>query len=215
MSASGSRGHTSNHARLTALWERCRRQDIVLFASASIHLNQPPSRRNSCYRLVVKPFSWCSARASCLHRNCVAAALGLVVRRREPEPRSVDPHAVHDHCELARDRNDRTLVTALSRDLHAPSFKRAVLLRAREHAARRLVERGSNLAVAAPRDMSVAVDRGARLLALGRQPEVRAQRLRLGEAVGSSTAAMNVIAVTGPTPGISHQRRHSSSWPTS
>ena len=48
MSASRSRGHTSNRARSRPACRRRRRQDIVLSASASIHKQPSASRRNSC-----------------------------------------------------------------------------------------------------------------------------------------------------------------------
>ena len=79
-------------------------------------------------------------------------------------------HGMHDHGELARDRDGRALEADLFLEFEAPGPQRAVRRGAREDHDCRLVQQSAQMVVAAPGYMTVVID-FARLVTPGRQAD--------------------------------------------
>ncbi len=93
---------------------------------------------------------------------------------------AVQPHAVQDRRQLARDRDDRALHPAPAGDGHAPCFQAAPLLRANKERLGALEQCGPHHRVTAFRHVSAVVSL-ARRISLRRQTKVRADQPRLRE----------------------------------
>ena len=119
MSASGSRGNTGIPARSQSPRRCRRRQDIVLSASASIHqmsLRRVAEAQPILCRSTAGETALARASTSGGERRRLASHSTIPViifRRAKAELATVKPHPMHDHCQLARHRNDGTFVAAL------------------------------------------------------------------------------------------------------
>jgi hypothetical protein len=102
----------------------------------------------------------------------------------EAEFGAVAPHRVQNDRQLAGHGNDRFPVSALALDLHSPRLQDRPFLAARQQSARRLVERRAHLIIALARDPPIPIDAGSGLIPPGRQPKIRTDIARSGEAGG-------------------------------
>src|SRR3954468_263590 len=109
----------------------------------------------------------------------VPTTSGRRVRRRV-EGRSRLQHRVHDHRQLARDRDRGALEADLLLQLEAPAPQRAVRAGAGQDRGRRLVDQRPEVPVAPPRDVAVVVGL-ARLVPACRQAEPSPHRARRPE----------------------------------
>src|SRR3954453_13156641 len=123
--------------------------------------------------------------------------------RRRVEGRSRLQHRVHDHRQLARDRDRGALEADLLPQLEAPAPQGAVRAGAGQDRGRRLVDQRPEVPVAPPRDVAVVVGL-ARLVPAWRgvRPSQAPTAPDVLKFSGASTAATNETAVTAPTPGI-------------
>lgn len=115
------------------------------------------------------------------------SALGSIVsarRRIADVERAVVPHGMHDHRQLARHGDTGLAVAGAFGDRLAPALDLVPALEARHQPRRRLVERPAYVRVAGLRDAALNVDRGARLPASRRQPEVGRGRVSGESATG-------------------------------
>src|SRR5215472_7197392 len=98
-----------------------------------------------------------------------------------PELGAVNPDAVHDHRQPARQRHDRLLHPAVPGDLHRPSLEPGPLRRTHQHALGRFVEHDPHHLISAPRYCTGSVVL-ARLILGGCESKHRPHRLGLPEA---------------------------------
>src|SRR4051812_1819513 len=124
--------------------------------------------------------------------------------RRRIEGRSRLQHRVHDHRQLARDRDRGPLEADLLLQLEAPAPQRAVRAGAGQDRGRRLVDQRPEVPVASPRDVAVVVGL-ARLVPACRQAEPSPHRARRPEVLRRLDRRHERGRRDGPDAGDRHE----------
>jgi hypothetical protein len=122
----------------------------------------------------------------------------------------VEPHAVHDDRELARDGNAGLLHTNPFAELEAPRPQRRPLLGDPQVGVRGFVECMPHEPVAAPADVARKIEL-PRSIDSGVSPKCAATAFEFLKRVGSSMVALNARLTIGPTPDMVISLRQTSS----